>query len=334
MKNSAKQLIEDKIRGWKIEHKFRIRDHYIETPWDGLIIFQGMKNHTSDSVKSFEGYDGAWAEEASRLTKRSIDLLYPTIRKDNSELWFSWNPEKPTDPVEVFQKSVGDDGVGVKVTYRDNPFLPEVMRIDMERDRRRDPDKYKHIWLGGYNAKSHARVFTNVRIGDPSEFEGLQGRRYYGADFGFAKDPTVLLEGMVVGRKLYILRESYKVGLEIDHTPAKWKADLPGAEAWSIRADGARPETISYLQRHGFPRIKAATKGPGSVKEGVEFLKSFDIIIHPACQYAWDEFSTFSYKVDKLTDEVLPELTEEKNHTIDSGRYMIEELRRGRAGVF
>ncbi len=194
----------------------------------------------------------------------------------------------------------------------------------MEWDRARDPEKYAHIWLGEYERKSEARVFKNWRI---EEHEAPEGAVFYfGGDWGFSVDPSVLVRCYVNGRTLYIDFEAYRVGVEIDHLPALFD-QVPGARAWPIRADSARPETISYLQRHGFPKLIAATKGKDSVKEGVIFLQNYDVVIHPRCIHTIDEFTMYSYKVDKLTGMITPILEDKKNHVIDSVRYAIEELR-------
>ena len=326
LEQSVKRLLEDKIEALKVGSLFRVLQTEIKTPGDGLIIFQGMQNHTADSIKSLEGYDGAWCEEAQTLSQRSLDLLRPTIRKPGSELWFSWNPNKPTDPIDTFlRKQPPPSAQVLRANYSDNPWLPDVLREEMEWDKRRDPDKYAHIWLGEYQRNSEARVFHNWRV---DEFETpANARFYFGADWGFSVDPTVLVRCWIEGRTLYIDREAYKVGCEIDRTPDLFRT-IDGSESWPITADSARPETISYMQRHGFPRIKPAMKGKGSVEDGIEFLKSYDIVIHPRCKHTIDEFSLYSYKVDKLTDEVLPVLEDKKNHVIDAARYAVEGLRR------
>jgi len=105
---------------------------------------------------------------------------------------------------------------------------------------------------------------------------------------------------------------------------------VPGARSWPIVADSARPETISYLQRHGYPRISPAVKGKDSVKEGIIFLQGYDIVIHPRCIHTIDEFTMYSFKKDPLTDMVTPVLEDRKNHVIDSVRYAIEKLRKAR----
>ena len=329
LEQSVKRLIEDKIEALGVGPLFHVKEAEIETPSGGLVIFQGMQNHTAESIKSLEGYDLAWVEEAQSLSQRSLDLLRPTIRKDDSELWFSWNPSQATDPVEQLLRGPNriTEAAVVRANYRDNPWFPDVLRKEMEWDRARDPDKYAHIWLGEYQRNSEARVFRNWRT---DHFETPDDVRFYfGADWGFSVDPTVLIRCYIVGRTLYVDREVYQVGCPIDRTPGLFRT-MPGSDKWPITADSARPETIDYVRRHGYPRIVAAVKGQGSVEDGIEFLKNYDILVHPRCRHTIDELTMYSWKTDKLTGEVLPVLEDKKNHVIDALRYAVEGVRRNR----
>lgn len=148
----------------------------------------------------------------------------------------------------------------------------------------------------------------------------------FGADWGFANDPTVLVGGYINGNTLYIDREASGVGVEIDNTPALFDT-VEGARKWTIRADSARPETVSYMQRKGF-KIVPAIKGPGSIEDGVAFLQSYRIVVHPRCKLTAAEMATYSYEVDKKTGEVLPLLEDKNNNAIDALRYALEGLRR------
>lgn len=322
---SVKRLLEAKIQEMGLGPCFRVLEKHIETRAGGRIIFQGMQNHTAETIKSLEGYDIAWVEEAQSLSQRSLDLLRPTIRKDGSELWFSWNPNLATDPVDALLRGSPPPGsIVVRANYRDNPWFPSVLRDEMLYDKRRDPEKYAHVWLGEYQRNSEARVFRNWTV---DEFEAPADAVFrYGADWGFAVDPTVLVRCFIVGRTLYVDAEAYQVGCEIDRTPVLFDR-VPGSRDYVIRADSARPETISYMQRHGF-NVVAALKGPGSVEDGIEFLKSYDIVVHPRCRHAIDELTLYSYKTDKLTGEVLPALEDRNNHVIDALRYAVESARR------
>lgn len=327
---SVKKLLEDKIEALGVGHLFEVQESLIKTPHGGMIIFQGMQNHTADSIKSLEGYDVAWVEEAQSLSQRSLDLLRPTIRKVGSELWFSWNPNQSTDPVDVLLR--GDDlppgAVVVQANYSDNPFLPDVLRDEMAYDMGRDPDKYAHIWMGGYQTNSEARVFKNWTV-EEFEIDPAAVIRQ-GADWGFAQDPTTLVQCYIVGRKLFVTYEAYRVGCEIVDTPSLFMG-VPDSEKWPITADSARPETISHMRKNGFPKIVPTVKGPGSVEDGIEFLKSFDIVVHPRCVHTIDELTLYSFKTDALTGTVMPVLADKDNHVIDALRYACEGARRAMA---
>jgi len=325
---SVKRLIEDKIQALGLGSHFRVRADCILAPGGGRIIFQGMQNHTAESIKSLEGYDIAWVEEAQALSIRSLDLLRPTLRKPGSELWFSWNPTRATDPVDALFRGgpPPPDTVLVPVKYSDNPHFPAVLQAEMEWDRQRDADKHQHVWLGGYRTFSEARVFKNWKV---EAFEAPAGTSFlFGADWGFAQDPTVLLRCFVVGRTLFVDHEAHGVGCEIDRTPALFDT-VPESRRWPIIADSARPETISYMKHHGFGAITGSTKGAGSVEDGIEFLKAHDIVVHPRCRHLIDELAVYSYRIDPKTGAIRSEVEDRDNHAVDALRYAVEGLRRG-----
>lgn len=339
LKNSVKLLVEDKIRALGVSHMFEVLEAEIKTLGGGIIIFQGMQNHTADSIKSLEGFDIAWVEEAQSLSQRSLNLLRPTIRAPGSELWFSWNPDKPTDPVDVLLRGdhPPENSAVIEVNWSDNPWFPPELKADMSDDRERDPESARHVWDGDYNTSSNARVLKNWIV---KEFETPANVIHrFGADWGFAQDPTALVRCFVEGRKLYVDAEAVAVECDIDHTPAlfagddpKWKnpkkfPGIAGAKRGLIRADSARPETVSYMKRQGFA-IVPAIKGQGSLEDGVKFLQSFDIIVHPRCVNVRQELRDYKYKIDPHTEEVLSDLEDKNNHTIDALRYALEELRR------
>lgn len=324
---SVKKLLESKVDHYNAGAYFDIQDRRIFSKKGGVTIFEGMQNHTADSIKSLEGFDRSWFEEAQNASEKSLKLLRPTIRKPGSQLWFGWNPDKPTDPIDALLRGteLPPDAVVVQANYMDNPWLPDVLRAEMEFDKRRDPDKYAHVWLGEYQKNSEKRVFKNWTVEEFDNDKNAVIRQ--GADWGFSIDPTVLVQCYIEGRKLYIPYEAYRVGCEIVDTPDLFLT-VPDSERWPIVADSARPETISHLQKNGFPKIRAAIKGPKSLEEGVEFLKSFDIIVHPRCKHLVDELTLYSYKTDPLTEEVLSVLEDKDNHVIDALRYACEGARR------
>lgn len=330
---SSKKLIEEIIESLGLGKRFNVLNTHIESDLGGRIAFQGMQNHTAESIKSLQGYRIAWVEEAQNLSQRSLDLLRPTIRWEDkerglkSEIWFSWNPRYATDPVDAFFRGEKPypDSVCVRANYMDNPWLPDVLRDEMEWDRARDPDKYAHVWLGEYEQNSEKRVFKNWKV---EEFERPEGTVHrLGADWGFAIDPSCLVRCSIDGNRLYVDYEAYMVGCEIVNLPDLFDR-VPESRKWFITADSARPETISYMRTHGFPRINPAVKGKKSVEEGVAFLQNYDIIVHPRCKHLIDELTLYSYKTDRLTGHILPILEDKRNHLIDSLRYACEGARR------
>lgn len=165
LKDSAKRLVEDKIKEYGlIGNGFRILNDRIECPNDGVISFVGMADHNSESVKSLENYGRAWVEEAQTLSLRSLKLLRPTIRAPNSEIWFSWNPRRKSDAVDVLLRGPNKptNSIIVESNWRDNPWLPDVMRDERTDDLRIDPDGYGHTWEGEYVTTMAGAYFSKV----------------------------------------------------------------------------------------------------------------------------------------------------------------------------
>lgn len=330
IRDSVKRLLDDEIQRTGLGGPggfYESTDSEIRGKNGTLFIFAGLRSNP-DSVKSAEGLTKAVIFEANKVSQRSLDLLVPTVRAPGSEIWAEWNPEFPTDPIDALLRNPSGPPPGSivrRVNWEQNPWFPDVLRRDMEWDRKRDPDKYAHIWMGEYQRNSESRVFRNWIV---EEFERPPGTVYrLGADWGYAIDPSVLVRCSIDGKRLYVDHEAYMIGCEIMQLPDLF-ARVPESRKWFITADSARPETISHMQRNGFPKINAALKGARSLEEGVAFLQSFDIVVHPRCQHVIDELTLYSYKTDPLTGAVLPLLEDKHNHCIDALRYACEGVRR------
>ena len=337
LNQSVKKLLEDKIHKFALEKQFDIQQSVIKTPGDGMIVFTGLQQHTADSVKSLEGFDLCWVEESQTISQYSLDILRPTIRKPGSSFFFTFNPKFPTDPIDAFlrgEKPPPRSAI-VQANYNQNPFLDQGIREEAEYDKKRDFEKYRHVWLGEYLTQSEASVFRNWRTDyfDTPEDSNF----YFGLDFGYSKDPTFLVrcfigryEGDKIipdqkGRTLFVDYESVEYGCEIDKLPALLDK-VPESRRWMIRADNARPEVISWLQRNGFPKVCPSKKGAGSIIDGVEYLRSYDIVIHERCPRLIDNFTHYKWQTDKLTEEILPKLEDKNNDGVDALRYSIELL--------
>ncbi len=366
MRDSSKKLIEDSIERMGMgpggDRFFSFTEREIRGRNGSIFTFVGL-NGKDASIKSFEGYDLAWVEEAATLSQSSIDALIPTIRREGSEIWWSYNPRYPTDPVDrMFRNgSVPPGTILVEMGWADNPWFPEVLRRDMDYDRARDPEKYAHIWQGQYVIHSEAQVFHNwSRMPFATPADAIFR---FGADWGYSNDPTVLVRCFIgrwegepgrtkviadrTGRCLFVDYEAYLVGCAINNTPAlfagsddrrpvRWAnpflhPGIPGACNVRITADSARPETIAYMHAMGFD-IVAATKGAGSVEDGIEFLKNYDIVVHPRCEHLADELVMYRWVTDRQTGMILPKLADAHNHVIDALRYSLEGARKAFAG--
>lgn len=292
-------------------------------------VFRGLR-HNSSSIKSLAGIDLTIVEEAEDVPEDSWLALEATVfRKPKSELWALWNPRSDTSPVDKrFRQTPPTGAIIEEINWSGNPFFPPNLNLLRQREQQRlDPATYAHIWEGAYLQNSDAQVFANkfeVREFEPQpQWDGP----YYGLDFGFAQDPTAAIECYLNNDCVYIRREAGRVGLEIDDTPAFLRERMPLIEQHTVRADSARPESISYLQRHGISSIKPVKKWGGSVEDGVAFIKSRDrVILHPDCAETAREFRLYSYKQDRLSGDIMPKIVDANNHFIDALRYALQPM--------
>ena len=152
IKDSVKQLLVDKIQKFGFGSVFKVTDREISAPNGSLIVFRGMQSYNAENIKSLEDFDIAWVEEAQTLSAHSLKLLRPTIRKEGSEIWASWNPRHDTDAIDVFFRggSKRRGMICIEVNWQDNPWFPEVLKMEMEDDYEDDPEMAEHVWGGGY----------------------------------------------------------------------------------------------------------------------------------------------------------------------------------------
>lgn len=335
IRDSSYQTLKDMAERMGLANCFTFKDAEIVHNGTGSrFIFSGLLRN-ENSIRSKEGIDICWIEEASSVSQRSWDVLTPTIRKPGSELWLTFNPLTVDDPTNVFLENPPPNALVRKVNYADNPYFPEVLREQMEWDKQNDFEKYLHVWEGYPLTISDAQVFKGRFVVEPipEDLWKKADRLFFGADFGFARDPSTLVRCFILDNRLYIDHEAYGVGVEIDELPQLYRS-VPGADQWPIKGDSARPETISYLRRHGY-NIDGAEKWPDSIEEGINFIKSFDkVVIDPRCKHTADEFRLYSYKTDRLTDEVLPVVLDKNNHTIDALRYAMVDYIKARGYGF
>jgi hypothetical protein len=165
IKDSVYQLLCDWIERLGVAPLFDVTRDEIRGPGGSLCIFRGMKDQNAESIKSLEGYSVAWFEEAQTCSQRSLDLLRPTIRAPGSELWFTWNPRRRTDPVDVFlRQSPPPDAIGVEAQWNHNPWFPAELEAERQLDSTGDDARYRHIWEGAYEETSDAQLIPGAIV--------------------------------------------------------------------------------------------------------------------------------------------------------------------------
>lgn len=291
-------------------------------------IFRGLGNLTAESIKSFEGIDIVWPEEAHTISDRSWELLIPTIRKPGSEIWITYNPDEETDPVDRrFIQNTPPDCVVVEMNWHDNPWFPDVLKAEKDYLYSVDPETAQHVWGGGYRKISDAQILRGrwkVREFEPRE--GLWDGPYHGIDFGFSQDAGTMVRVWIWEGDLYIEYEAAGLEVDTDELPALWD-EIPGARAYVARADNSRPETISAVKRLGYNRVIACKKWKGCEEDGIAHLRSYkNIVIHPRCKLAVEEAKNWSWKKDRLTGDILRVTTGKFDNTWAAVRYALEPI--------
>jgi phage terminase large subunit len=256
LKDSAKRLIESKLaeHGLGEADGFKVFNELIKTPGDGVIIFQGMQDHTAESIKSLEGFKRAWAEEAQTLSARSIALLRPTIRAEGSELWWSWNPRRKNDPVDVMLRgaTVPTGAKIIRANWSDNPWFPSVLEQERLDCLTNNPDQYDHIWEGGY-----------VTVADGAYYaKHLAEARAQGRIGRVAADPLLTI----------------KLLLDIGGTGAKADAFAIVAEQWV----GREIRVLNYYEAVGQPMAAHLNwmRSQGYTPERVQLILPHDGVAH------------------------------------------------------
>ena len=288
LRESVKLLMEDKIRSLGVDGHFTMMSDSIRCPGNGVILFQGMQEHTKESIKSLEGFDVAYVEEAQTMSSGSLEMLRPTIRKLGSEIWFSWNPRHASDPVDAFLRGpiVPDDATIVQVNYEDNPFFPEVLEEERSWDALHARDRYGHIWLGQYEPAAvgaiwDRRTLHEGRIQEPPEMGrivvavdpavgtdensnehgivvvgiGEDGRGYVLADVTCRGGPQKWAERAIAALDTYeadaIVIEINPGGAMVRHTLKTVRPNLRIIEVRATRGKHVRAEPIAALYTMG-----------------------------------------------------------------------------------
>lgn len=291
LKESSKRLIEDKLQalGLSVADGFEVQNEVVKAPGNGLIVFQGMQDHTAESIKSLEGFKRAWVEEAQSLSARSLSLLRPTIRADGSELWFSWNPTRKTDAVDAMFRgdSLPTDALVVRANWSDNPFFPAVLEQERLDCLRQTPDQYDHIWEGGYAtvlegayyARALAEAKAQRRIGRVSADPLMALRAYTDLGGTGAKaDAFALWIAQFVGREIRVLNHYEQQGQPLS-AHLSWLRDHgygPGKVEIVLPHDGETHDRVidvsfeSAFKKAGYSVKVIPNQGKGAAKQRIE----------------------------------------------------------------
>lgn len=345
--DSVHSLLSRQITALRLHDYYRVLDHSILGAKGTEFVFKGLKMNIN-SVKSFDGIDTLWIEEAHTISRNSIDVLFPTLREAEVEFIFSYNPDLESDPIHQFVKSLPPELVYIAdVNWNDNPWFPESLRIlkDLQLRRVREATSdderaleqgvYDNVWMGKTRKNSKAQIFAGKTVIDTFEAVydevlkswTINGKKadgpYYGLDFGFSVDPVAGLRCWICDECVWIDYEIYEHQLELVDHKAKILL-IPGSDAHTIRADSARPEVISHLRKIAGLNVVGVEKWKDSVEEGITILRGFrKIVIHDRCRNMAHEARMYSFKVDAKTGDVLTDIVDKFNHLWDALRYAL-----------
>ena len=234
---SSKRLIESKIPALGLGHQFKVFSDKIETPGDGLIIFRGMQDHTSESIKSLEGFRIAWVDEGQTLSAHSLSLLRPTIRAEGSELWSSWNPRRKSDSIDDFFRARKPQGaVVVNANWRDNPWFPAVLEDERKTDLSLYPDRYDHIWEGDYVAAFEGAYFAQM----------LSEARAQGRIGKVAADPLLPLRAFIDIGGSGALADAFTIWI-VQWVGGELRADFQHLRRWRKSVEQAQSYTFKAV---------------------------------------------------------------------------------------
>jgi len=321
LKESVYQIYSNLISEFGLENYFTLRSNKIECVNGSELLFMGLNGKQSSNLRSLEEIDYCFIEEAEDVEEAAWQVLIPSIRAKDSEIWISFNPKRADSPVyQRFVKNDRPDCLLLYINYDQNPFLPEVLKNEALYEKEHNYERYRAIWLGEIIENREELVFykhfTEGKL-NPEPGKVLM----YGLDWGFANDPTALVGCTIEDKKLYIWEELYLHKKTIEEVVAIFKAKLP-LDAL-IYADNSRPDLATHFRAAGFC-IRDAPKGKGSVAAGIYYLKGFEqIVVSENCPNTLYELNNYKYKVDKYTGQVLNQPQDNNNHTIDAMRYAL-----------
>jgi len=321
---SSHQLLADLIKEYEL-NDFKVTDNSIINEINGSdFFFKGLWNN-EQSIKSIEGIDVAWVEEAQTVSEKSLEVLTPTVRKDGSQIIYTYNRLLEEDPVHKRLVLEGRPNTLIINANYDIALkygmMPDVIRLEMEDDKEKRPGLYKHKWLGEpYNQER--KIYKDWAIIDEIPHEARLER--YGLDFGYSIDPTVIEAIYSYNGGLIIDEVIYQKGLS-----NRSIADVLANQTRALTiADSAEPKSIDEIASYGVP-ILGAKKGQGSVYQGIQYVQDQRISLTKRSERTAKAYRNYLFRVDrdgKILNEP-DDSVHEWSNPMDAIRYGVTDLK-------
>jgi phage terminase large subunit len=318
---SSHQLLSDLINLYDLKD-FEITNNAIINKINGSdFIFKGL-HHNEQSVKSIEGIDVAWVEEAQSVSNTSIEVLTPTVRKPGSQIIYTYNRLMEDDPVHNRLVIEGrPNTLVINVNYDialKYGWMPDVIRMEMEDDKTNRPALYKHKWLGEPNSLER-KIYKDWNIIASIPHEARLER--YGLDFGYSNDPSSIVAIYKYNGGFILDEITYQKGLS-----NKQLADtLNAIDKALVIGDSAEPKSIDEIKAYGV-NIVPAIKGQGSVNQGIQFVQDQRISVTKRSVNIIREYRNYLWKTDK-DGKILNEPEHQFSHSMDAVRYGLSDYK-------
>lgn len=316
--DSSYQLLADLIKEYNLKDFVITNNSIVNTLNGSDFIFKGLWNN-EQSIKSIEGIDIAWVEEAQTVSEKSLEVLTPTVRKDGSQIIYTYNRLLEEDPVHKRLVLEGRPNtliinVNYDIALKYN-MMPEVIRLEMEDDKAKRPGLYRHKWLGEPH-NLERKIYTDWEVIDSIPHEARLER--YGLDFGYSNDPTAIVAIYKYNGGFILDEITYQKGLS-----NKQIADtLINIDRALVIADSAEPKSIDEIKMYGV-NVLPSLKGQGSINKGIQFVQDQKISVTKRSNNILKEYRNYLWKIDKEGKIVnVPE--DVFNHSLDAVRYALD----------
>lgn len=325
--DSVHQLLADKIKQYNFT-EFKVTDKSIENTRNGSeFFFKGLHNN-EQSIKSIEGLTDAWVEEAQTVSESSLEILTPTVRLPGSQIIYTYNRLKEDDPVHRRLIVEGRPNTLVLNFNYDLAekygWLPDVIKNEIEDDKKFRPGLYKHKWLGEPNSVE-GKVYRDWAFIEEVPHEAELVRR--GLDFGFTNDPTAIIDLYRYNGGYIVAQRLYRKGMHNNEIAEFLKSiDRPGT---TVMADSSEPKSISEISQYGIPIIGVDKKGDGKqtyLKFSIDYLQQQRLSVTRASKELIEEYENYYWMQDK-NGRFINEPESGRDHALDAVRYAFDGLR-------